>query len=90
MNVADDMSQTRFNGINERVVAWIAHAIALGAIHDGPLGFNANLGTWMITEALEQYPRKDEKVLPVQSIMWMRRLSARNGRVLLHWLGRLR
>ena len=84
MDVADDVSQTCFNGINERVVARIAHAIAPCAVHDSPLGFNADLGTWMIAEALEQHPRKDEKVLPVQSIVWMRRLSARNGRVLLH------
>jgi len=88
VDVANDMSQTNFNGINERVVAWLTHTIALCAVHNDPLGFNTDLWTWMITKALEQNPRKDEKILPMQSIVWMR-LSAQNGRVSLHWLRRL-
>lgn len=59
MKVTDNVSQSNFNGIDERMEARLTKAIALGAVHNNLLRFDSNLSTGMIAETFEQYPGKD-------------------------------
>ena len=59
VNVTDNVSQSNFNGVDERMEARLTKTIAVGAVHNNPLRFDSNLGTGMIAETFEQYPGKD-------------------------------
>ena len=59
MNVTDDVSQSNFNGVDERMEARLTKTIALGAVHYNLLRFDSNLSTGVIAETFEQYPGKD-------------------------------
>lgn len=59
MDVTNDMPQSNFNGVNERMEARLTQTIALGAVHDNLLCFDSNLSTWVIAKTFEQYPGKD-------------------------------
>ena len=48
MNITNDVSQPNFNRIDERMEAWLAQTIALGAVHDDLLRLDSDLFAGMV------------------------------------------